>query len=126
MYCRKCGARNEPGDTNCVQCGDTLLVVPPSVQVQPTEEAITYVIPYKNPYGLISYYLAVFSLIPCVGMVLAIPAVGLGIYGLYYAGKYPERRGKIHAWAGVVVGGLCFLGNVIAIVFVRDLLAHWN
>ncbi len=35
-------------------------------------------VPNKNRYALISYYLAVFSLIPCVGALLALAAVPLG------------------------------------------------
>ena len=33
------------------------------------------VIPYKNPPALIAYYLGIFSLLPCIGILLAIPAI---------------------------------------------------
>ena len=32
------------------------------------------IIPYKNGPALMAYYLGIFSLIPCLGLVLAIPA----------------------------------------------------
>lgn len=62
------------------------------------------VIPYKNPAALIAYYLGVFSLIPF--FVIGIAALVLGIIGLRNRKRNPAIRGAIHAWIGIIVGGL--------------------
>src|SRR5262245_35885357 len=67
------------------------------------------IIPYKNPAALIAYYLGIFSIIPFLGLFLGIPAVILGIIGLVQRRKHPVIRGAIHAWIGIVVGGLTSL-----------------
>ena len=63
-------------------------------------------IPYKNPHALIAYYLGLFSLFPCLGLLLAIPALILGIMGLKRYKANPIIRGSVHAWIGIVMGGL--------------------
>jgi len=63
-------------------------------------------IPTKNPSALIAYYLGVFSIIPCIGLVLAIPALILGIKGLQFANQFPQVKGKAHALVGIIMGGL--------------------
>ena len=67
------------------------------------------VIPYKNPPALIAYYLGLFSLLPFIGLLLAIPAFILGILGLKKRAKNPAVKGSIHAWIGIVMGGLMTL-----------------
>ena len=62
------------------------------------------VIPYKNAPALIAYYTAVFSLLPCFP--LGVVAVILGIKGLQRAKERPAVRGQVHAWIGIIVGGL--------------------
>ncbi len=62
-------------------------------------------IPYKNPHALIAYYLGLFSLFPCVGLLLAIPAFILGIMGLKRYKLNPVIRGSVHAWIGIIMGG---------------------
>src|SRR5262245_11989698 len=69
-------------------------------------------IPYKNGMALASYYTGVFSLIPCLGLILAPVALILGIMGLGYANKHPTARGKAHAWVGIVLGALVLIGHV--------------
>jgi hypothetical protein len=79
---------------------------PPAYQTPPPSSGgLDGLIPTKNPCALIAYYLGVFSLIPCVGLVLAIPALILGIKGLKFVRQYPEAKGKVHAWVGVIMGG---------------------
>ncbi len=74
------------------------------------------VIPYKNPPALIAYYLGLFSLLPFIGLLLAIPAFILGILGLKKRAKDPAVKGSVHAWIGIVMGGLMTLvwGGLIA------------
>ena len=84
---------------------------PPSMPPQagnpaPADDAISTLLPYRNTPALISYYLGVFSLIPCIGAPLGIAAVVLGIMGLKVANKNPTAKGKAHAIVGIVLGGL--------------------
>ncbi len=80
------------------------------------DNPVSVVIPYKNPKALIAYYCGIFSLIPCVGIPLGIVALILGILGLKAANAHPSAHGKVHAWVGIVLGGLCSVGNLVAIV----------
>ena len=77
--------------------------------VQPTQtgqgDVTGGVIPYKNPCALIAYYLAVFSLLPVVGLLLGVAAVVLGIIGLRYRRAHPQSKGTVHAWIGIIGGG---------------------
>lgn len=77
-------------------------------------------IPYKNVPALLAYYLGLFSLFPCIGLFLAIPALILGIIGLRKRAKNPEIRGSVHAWIGIVMGGIFTLVwgavDVVAII----------
>jgi hypothetical protein len=77
--------------------------------VPPPNEGITTIIPVTNPAALTAYYLGVFSLIPCVGLLLAIPALILGIIGLKKAKQNPQIKGTVHAWVGIVLGALMTL-----------------
>lgn len=93
--------------------------VTPNYQSPPvTGGGIGALIPYKNTCALISYYLGVFSLIPCVGALLGIAAVILGIIGLRKAARFPEAKGKVHAIVGIVCGGIFGLVWLVAIIFV--------
>jgi len=74
-----------------------------------TGDATGGVIPYKNPAALIAYYCGIFSIIPCFGVLLGIPAVVLGIVGLVQRRKNPVIKGSVHAWIGIILGGLMSL-----------------
>jgi hypothetical protein len=65
---------------------------------------IQKLIPSRNPCSLLGYYLGVFSLIPLVGILLALPALILGVIGLVIARKAPDRRGKVHAIVAIILG----------------------
>lgn len=67
------------------------------------------IIPYKNPSALIAYYCGIFSLLPCIGLIPGIAGLILGIRGLQYRSRHPEVRGSVHAWIGVVMGGIMSL-----------------
>lgn len=64
------------------------------------------VIPFKNPSALASYYIGLFSLIPIFSFVMAPLAIFLGVKGLKYAKQFPIVKGQVHAWVGIVCGGL--------------------
>lgn len=78
-------------------------------------------IPYKNVPALISYYLGIASLLPCIGLVFAIPALILGIIGLKKRKANPEVKGSVHAWIGIVLGGVFMLvwGALVIVTLVR-------
>ena len=61
-------------------------------------------IPGKNPMAIVAYYLGIFSLIPCFGLVLGLPAIVCGILGLIHAGSRPDIEGQGHAIAGIAMG----------------------
>jgi hypothetical protein len=83
-----------------------------------TGDATGGVIPYKNPPALIAYYCGVFSLLPLFGFFLGAAGFILGIKGLKLAKAHPEVRGQVHAWIGVLVGGLFALVWGAAIVMI--------
>lgn len=82
----------------------------PPMPTSPSEgDATGGVIPYKNVPALLAYYLGLFSLLPCLGLFLAIPAFVLGIMGLRKRKQNPAVKGSVHAWIGIVMGGLMTL-----------------
>tara|TARA_B100000029_G_scaffold469843_1_gene508081 strand:+ start:1850 stop:2212 length:363 start_codon:yes stop_codon:yes gene_type:complete len=93
------------------------LSIEPAGHVTQQEEgdATGGIIPYKNQPALVAYYLGLFSLLPCIGVVLAIPAFILGIMGLKKRKENPAVKGSVHAWIGIIMGGIFALvwGGVI-------------
>lgn len=111
MYCPKCGVQNNDKDLKCVQCGQLLHPVQ-------TEDALKVFVPYKNVPALVAYYLAVFSLIPCIGLFLGIAAFFFGLKGLKISKADPESKGKVHAWVGILLGGFFgLLYLILTIIF---------
>lgn len=112
IFCTKCGQQNNRSDSTCSRCG---LALHGPGQQYVVQDGLSALIPYKNAKALWAYYLGVFALIPCVGIPLGIAAVILGILGLKYANLHPEARGKGHAWAGIILGGLCTIGYTLLV-----------
>ena len=71
-----------------------------------SESAMETLIPSRNGPALLAYYLGLFSLFPCLGFPLGIVAVYYGVKGLQRVRENPEVRGGVHAWVGLVCGGL--------------------
>lgn len=69
-------------------------------------DAASTVIPYKNPPALFAYYLGLFSLFPVFGFFLGVAAFILGIKGLKLRRADPSVKGSVHAWIGIVMGGI--------------------
>lgn len=81
-------------------------------------------IPYKNPAALAAYYLGLFSLFPVPGLFLAVPALALGIAGLRARKRDPAIKGSVHAWIGIVMGGIFTLvWGALAVLIV---VAQWS
>jgi hypothetical protein len=89
-----------------------------SSRIRRKGDATGGLIPYHNPKALIAYYLGVFSLIPCVGLLLGPPALVLGILGVKYRNKHPEASGLAHAIVGIVLGTLVTLAHLGVLVLI--------
>lgn len=127
VRCWQCQGINEASAETCTACGATLPPpgqIPPSYWTAPArmpmpasaDAGVSSLIPYRNVPALVGYYLAIFSLVPCLGLLLGIPAVVLGILGILRAQQHPLARGKVHARFAVIFGAVCVLGQVIAVV----------
>jgi hypothetical protein len=77
---------------------------------------VSSVIPYKNGQALGAYYCGVFSLIPGAGLLLGPIALILGILGFGHVRAHPQAKGTGHAVAGIVMGSLAMLGNLLLVV----------
>lgn len=84
----------------------------------PTPDATGGVIPYKNPAALIGYYVGIFSLIPGLGMPLALAALVLGIVGLRMRARKQAYGGQVHAWVAIVLGLVSLGYHTAAIVLI--------
>jgi len=93
--------------------------IPSPPPLPQTGDATGGVIPYKNPHALTSYYLGVFSIIPLLGFILGCIAVPLGLSGLRKRKQNPLIRGTVHAWIGIVLGGLSLAAHLVvaALIF---------
>jgi hypothetical protein len=88
----------------------------PPVIAPPEQGDVTGgIIPYKNPHALGAYYLGIFSIIPVVGLVLGCFAIYLGFSGLRRRKLHPVIRGAVHAWIGIVCGGLSVLVHLLVV-----------
>ncbi|TMQ32179.1 MAG: zinc ribbon domain-containing protein [Planctomycetota bacterium] len=87
------------------------------------DEVVSTIIPYKNPKALASYYLGIFSLIPIIGLLLAIVAIALGILGFRDRNRNPRIKGTAHAIVGVSLGVFSLIAHlavlIVLIVLVR-------
>lgn len=99
------GSQNPFGD-NPYDTPRSVGGVPPRPSAPGEGDATGGVIPYKNMPALLAYYLGLFSLFPCLGLFLAIPAFVLGIMGLRKRKQNPAVKGSVHAWIGIVLGGI--------------------
>ena len=94
--------------------------VVPSATASKSADGFNQVIPRKNARALAACFLGVFSVIPPMGALLGIPALVLGTLGLRFRRRNPEAGGGVHAWIGIVLGGLFGLGYwaLIALVMI--------
>ncbi len=92
----------------------------PDAATEAQGDATGGIIPYKNPPALIAYYCGVFSLIPFIGIFVGIPGIFLGVLGLRMRRARPIIRGAVHAWIGIILGGLTTLlwGGLIVLMIV--------
>lgn len=107
MRCQICGTEIAEGRAYCERCAPVASRAPQAGD----SDVLTRIVPYRNRYALIGYYLAVFSLIPCVGVVLALAALPLGLMGLSEAKRNPQAHGKVHAWIAIILGTLVLIAH---------------
>ena len=105
MFCPKCGTENHDNNFRCTRCQEILHPSAPRVVIT-SDETLGGLMPSKNSAALAAYYLGVFSAIPFLGIPLGIAAFILGIKGVRNAQEHPEVKGKVHAWVGIIAGGL--------------------
>ena len=92
---------------------------PPTYQqAYPPTASTNKLIPTSNPKALLAYYLGIFGLIPGFCIFLAPAALVLGILGLKAVSERPEIAGKVHAWIGIVLGGLSTLACIVLVVLI--------
>ena len=94
---------------NSPQSADYQSSPPPGAYGHGEGDATGGVIPYKNMPALLAYYLGLASLLPFIGLLFGIPAFVLGILGLLKRAQNPAVKGSVHAWIGIVLGGLLTL-----------------
>jgi hypothetical protein len=106
LFCPSCGEKNDANSFRCAKCGCPMHKSP-QPQYVASDSGLSTLIPYKNTHALLAYYFGVFALIPCFGIPLGVAALILGIMGVKHANLHPEAKGKVHAWVGIILGGLC-------------------
>ena len=116
IFCAHCGQKNLENNFKCTQCGFPLHAAPQPQYVVGSDGTLGGLIPYRNAAALWAYYLAIFALIPFFGIPIGVAAVIVGFRGLKNATLHPETKGKVHAWIGIVLGGLCAVGYLLIIV----------
>jgi len=118
MNCSKCGVVVIEGARFCQQCG-TAVAVPPAASAgppPPEDDWVARQIPYRNPLALTAYYVGLFSVIPCIGPLLALAAIPLGILGLQAGKRNPALHGRSHAWTGIILAAFSIVYHVVGVV----------
>jgi hypothetical protein len=77
------------------------------------------VIPYKNPHALAAYYIGILTILCCVTpLPLGLLPLYLGVVGLKKRRENPIIKGSVHAWIGIVLGGLSALCSVLMLAVI--------
>jgi hypothetical protein len=93
----------------------------PRYPAPPTQgDATGGIIPYKNPKALLAYYFSIGTMLCCITpLPLGIIPLVLGIMGLRDRARNPIIKGSVHAWIGIILGGLSAIGSIfMAIGFI--------
>lgn len=132
-FCTGCGAAIDAGGRFCASCGKAVAVaavavsgagaLAPGAAPAVQDDATGGVIPYKNVPALVGYYLGVFSVIPCFP--IGIAGMICGIVGLRRYRANPVIKGAVHAWIGIVAGGIFgVLWTALTVIGIYSAAAH--
>ena len=91
-------------------------MTPPAAPVSGSASFVDRLIPSNNGNALLSYYLGLFSIIPCFGLVMGGIAFVTGRRALAAIKETPDLKGGTHAKIGIGCGSLGFLFNAILIL----------
>ena len=87
---------------------------PPTISTglpAPKDDAVSVLIPYRNPAALTGYYISIASLFPLLGAIAGPAAIVLGITGIRRRKADPKLHGLAHAWIAIILG---LLGTLIS------------
>jgi hypothetical protein len=87
-------------------------------RIRRDDGVLNSLIPYRNPKALVGYYLGVFSLIPCAGLLLGPAAIVLGWLGIRHRNAHRSAGGLGHAITALVLGALTSLANWGVVAFI--------
>ena len=110
-------AAQSTSQTTAYQPIPTFSAAPVAPMPQQQGDGTGGLIPYKNPLALIGYYVSVFGLIPCAGLVLGPAAIVLGVMGHKFAKANPYAKGVAHAWVAIVLGSIELLAHLAFLAF---------
>jgi hypothetical protein len=82
------------------------------------DDFVGRMIPTGNKPSLVAYYASIGSLIPLLGIVPGVIAIVFGVKGVRLVRRHPEVRGGIHAWFGLILGGVFTLVWIAALLFI--------
>ena len=106
MYCTKCGKVIPEQTQFCTHCGA------PQTLGECVDNTNSWI--PNNTMALVSYYLGIASLL--CGLLTGIPAIITGIMGINFARQNPTAKGVVHAWVGIVLGGIALVFQLIMLI----------
>jgi hypothetical protein len=71
-----------------------------------------------NKKALVAFKLAIYGLIPVIGLLLGPLAVAIGLLGWRHYRIFPKDRGIGHAIGAVILGSLELLTNGLGLLFI--------
>jgi len=86
------------------------------VPLSSPDDFVGRMVPSGNKPALISYYVALLSLLPALGIVFGVLAVIYGVKGVKLERRHPAVRGGLHAWFGIIFGGFFALVWIVGAV----------